>query len=76
MIQEQEHISVFSLINLVRFYLSNVWSAVSSHDDHSYQNSIIFRCPENRYLQNVMVCHRSKSYVVFFKKVVNKACCF
>lgn len=29
------------MVHLVRVYLSNVWSIVSSHADNSYQNSII-----------------------------------
>ncbi len=47
MVQEQENMTSLSvqfdhMVRLVHFYLSDVWSAVSSHADHSYQNSIIF----------------------------------
>lgn len=68
------HLSVFSL--LAWYFFSFFPPKCGQLFLDMLQKQYYFRQQENKYLQNIMFCHRSIRHIVFFKRVFNKACCF
>lgn len=81
-VQEQEEnmtsfsIQFVNMVLVVHFYVSKCGQLFLDMQIICIKTVLFFCQQENRYLQNIMFCHGNIPYIVFFKVVLNKACCF
>lgn len=81
-VQEQEEnmtsfsIQFVNMVLVVHFYVSKCGQLFLDMQIIRIKTVLFFCQQENRYLKNIMFCHGSIPYIVFFKVVLNKACCF